>query len=750
VNWINFGFTRTAASVANGGTGEPTGTSPQAYVPQIVPFPRTAPNAFPFYSLDSASLTRLYVGGTFPYDLPSPSPLQLAIYESAYTAGMSESVALLGGAPGTPPDNTYQCLDGPQDSITELTYLKTPLTAGIYPRWTIFTSAADSFDGSVSRIVDLQCVDVGSATFTDADNDCLDPNLLAGATGPDFNLQMLALSKTGNTARVLEVIRNRGASFTGTLKNKFTSSSTNIDFSTDCAITSVNANGATGGPFAMDGSTTSAQFVGTFTGTIPTNGVVIKILTCTHTSLSIVDVTNEVNPGGAVTEDAGAPANNSLTVALGKALAGADAGDTNDGSADQDGDGVVDGIEAASGSNMNGSDTDADGSLDYAELFQFSNPNDADTDDDGSLDKIDNGADEDGASPTIITDGTTDDNCPAAANADQKNTDFENTYHGIATTGDSTGNTNPDQDVLGDACDTDKDNDNMVNVAEDLVTIIDWAGPGSVQCKGPGTAGSYPPTITINPLIGDSDGDMALDGIECQQSARPDITCADPLKCPALPASRVAPCKASPLDVRGCALPPNAAAGEDPDADGLYAPGAAANNNVETFYRTQGINLSSVLQAADTDGDTVAGNADKDSDADWCKAGPPCAATVILQDGGEVRYYGTDPSNADTDGDGCDDSREVIDVTGDRTVTSGDQGLWASKKISDPDAGKLDPDGDGVVKLNLINFDFNKNRTLDSGDQGMMTAIILNSKPCATALQVGKTIGQQYKVAPAN
>ncbi len=56
-------------------------------------------------------------------------------------------------------------------------------------------------------------------------------------------------------------------------------------------------------------------------------------------------------------------------------------------SADEDCDGLVDGLEVVFGSNPRMADSDGDGASDFFEVFQFSNPLNPDTDGDGLLDK---------------------------------------------------------------------------------------------------------------------------------------------------------------------------------------------------------------------------------------------------------------------------------------------------------------------------------------------------------------------------
>jgi hypothetical protein len=73
--------------------------------------------------------------------------------------------------------------------------------------------------------------------------------------------------------------------------------------------------------------------------------------------------------------------------------------------------------------------------------------------------------------------------------------------------------------------------------------------------------------------------------------------------------------------------------------------------------------------------------------------------------------WSTCPAPKDSDGDGCADMVEVLDLNGDRSVDSGDQGLM-NRRV----AGSIladDPVSESV-------FDLNKDGDVDSGDQGMM------------------------------
>jgi hypothetical protein len=111
--------------------------------------------------------------------------------------------------------------------------------------------------------------------------------------------------------------------------------------------------------------------------------------------------------------------------------------------------------------------------------------------------------------------------------------------HGSSTAwGAGTGDrSNPDEDINGDACDTDDDNDEINDVSEAGVTIAVWTGFAGAQttvCEGPGVGalsdyvdpdgvangGDF--TGHLDPKKGDVDQDYFLDGRECSLRSRPD------------------------------------------------------------------------------------------------------------------------------------------------------------------------------------------------------------------------------------
>jgi hypothetical protein len=379
---------------------------------------------------------------------------------------------------------------------------------------------------------------------------------------------------------------------------------------------------------------------------------------------------------------------------------------------DFDGDLLPDGLEKAAGTCPILVDPDNDGATDFVELFQFTRPGAGSNGcEDGSLVpctapvaafNTSNDTDCDGfkdrqydllgftVAAQYDTSGGSD-NCPSIANTDQLNTDARPYQNSDTAFSDVT---NPAQDIYGDACDADADNDLLPNVAEAQLRVLAAdPGTGNQWCipmdqNGPGNE--------LQPLESDTDGDGLLDGIECLMNADP----TDALSIIA------------------------AAGGLDPDLDLLFAPNVS-NELAETFFRTQGIALR-VGRLDDIDGDGLAGPADRFSDADG-----------DLKDGVEVRFHQTRPTDVDSDADGCPDLHELADVVGsDRKVNSGDLGFVASK------FGDAIDNVSGQYFMTHWNADVNKDGTVNSGDQGVVTAFF--SKLCS-AQQQARTVTNVVK-----
>lgn len=331
-------------------------------------------------------------------------------------------------------------------------------------------------------------------------------------------------------------------------------------------------------------------------------------------------------------------------------------GDADDGAGiDGDGDFVPDGIEKLFGTDEADSDTDNDGATDFDEIFQFTNPHVSDTDGDGQLDKQEDNADENPGTITTIDDTTADDNCPSDSNGAQTNSDSAPDPNGTP----SNDPTNPSQDTNGDACDTDDDNDGIADVAE-LALQID-AAPNF--CVGSG--GTPDPT---DPLDSDTDDDLGLDGLECKYEADPTDS-----------ASKM---------------------GLQPQ-DNLGVQTVGTSDAQETFYRTGSINIPAGGQENNPDGDANT-NPVNDQDSDNDK----------LLDGLEVKFYGTHPTNADTDRDGCGDGAEAASVNVDRNVSSIDLSQISQRFRT---AG-YDP----AAEPNIVDYDFNRDAKVSSIDLGQV------------------------------
>jgi len=130
-----------------------------------------------------------------------------------------------------------------------------------------------------------------------------------------------------------------------------------------------------------------------------------------------------------------------------------------------------------------GGDGDGDGVSDCEELALGTDPANPDTDGDGFKDKP-------VTSFAGVNTDTSMDNCPLVYNPDQLNTDGRRRPNGSQIDGDWA--SNPSQDKLGDACDTDDDNDGLPDSQE-----------YDDQC----------PYRTV----ADSDGDTVVDGYEINQ-----------------------------------------------------------------------------------------------------------------------------------------------------------------------------------------------------------------------------------------
>jgi hypothetical protein len=264
----------------------------------------------------------------------------------------------------------------------------------------------------------------------------------------------------------------------------------------------------------------------------------------------------------------------------------------------------------------------------------------------------------------ILADGAGNDNCPSAANAGQKNTDFDNS---LVFNPNRTGLGNGD--IYGDDCDTDDDNDEIVDDAE---TTFKWDSVNSQCSNVPPLPG---PATPLNPLIADSDGDTVLDGVECLLGTNP---------------------------YDGTSKPAPATSG-DADKDGL-------SSAFETYQRSQSFSDQrppAPVGNEDVDGDTLIGDADWDSDSDGVS--DPCEAIAT----------GTSLLRPDTDGNGTPDIKEPNARS--NTLEIGNGAGITDADTSVPSQGSalscsLDGDNDGIP--NVTDSDPGGDVTYDDNGNG--------------------------------
>lgn len=164
------------------------------------------------------------------------------------------------------------------------------------------------------------------------------------------------------------------------------------------------------------------------------------------------------------------------------------------------------------------------------------------------------------------------------------------------------------------------------------------------------------------------------------------------------------------LDVDETAGPPCASATGSTDPLKADTDGDRTLDGAECALGTDPTNPNSrppliVLPDADSDGlpDALDPNdADTDTDDDG------------IRDGLEFRFYNTDPTNINTDGDVCRDGKEVASVDGNAAVTAGDLGIVGSA-LGPSSGSNYHP-----------TFDLDKNGSVTAGDLGLTASLLGN------------------------
>jgi hypothetical protein len=711
----------------------------EEYLIKIVP-------PFPWLLRHRADINNVWLFGTVPY---VTSQVLNTVYTSVpfSPSGTFTATTKLGGNPAFPSPASGLCLDSPQSStsitgtLTEEVY-STPLLAGVdantdglddnsglYPRWTAFQNAnalnqADSRKprtsppsiasdtGYVERTIDLQCYWLdGDGCWTNAGNtltcDAQCTNALNDDPADDGGLvndgcpQVGATAESGAQCNNLlnddapdDTVANDGCPQAGVIAESGIQCNNLLD--EDAADDGVVNDGcpALGAPEAGAQCT---DLVDSDADTLVNDGCPIVgggADGYIDADESLLDFDYIAKGGSPVLDPDGDCAVTPGYQQPGEPVDVTPPGGvcpspvpyseapnliTNTRNEDNDCDGLLDGIEVVWGSNPLVADTDGDGATDFVEMYQFTDPTVQDTDGDGILDKPEDDYIAAAAGAAEATEAVNaDDNCPSIANANQANNDGKRRDNGSVVPGSWA--SNPIGDKMGDACDPDDDNDMAVDVAE-------------LAREDP--VGTPDPT---NPLVMDGDLDGCLDGVEGYLGTDPT------LKTSACPASLSA---AMLKFFRACRWnePPTGYGGGlwDTEYDGL-------EDNVEWDADGDGLNCQSGTSIPDADNDDGTGTG--------------ALAPVQIVDNVENKGYGLLAANKDTDGDGCEDWIEIVDINGNRSAELLDVLFIAKRALGvDPAPGSdvvMDIDKNGSVSI------------LDALVAAKNSSLVKSHSPCAS------------------
>ena len=276
-------------------------------------------------------------------------------------------------------------------------------------------------------------------------------------------------------------------------------------------------------------------------------------------------------------------------------------------------------------------------------------------------------SDENGLGSVAITEygevANSDDNCPYVYNPDQANNDGHPQSNGPFLAG--AFRSNPTGDALGDACDTDDDNDRAYDAAE-LQSLF---------------------TDPYNP---DTNNNRCADGVESMLGYDPASPTA---KCLLMQDDKQTLFRTCHINQPDSVLYPLYTAymgvnsEYDPDNDGVTCP-----------YAPSG------APSGDYDADNGA-SAYKDS----CAGAKPCAE---VEDAMEIKGYNTVATVSDTDGDVCEDWCEITDINGDRACTGLDRVAVIGRVF---DKTSADPVSDAI-------YDVNKDQKINTQD-GVIVAV---------------------------
>jgi hypothetical protein len=310
------------------------------------------------------------------------------------------------------------------------------------------------------------------------------------------------------------------------------------------------------------------------------------------------------------------------------------------------------------------------------------------------------------------------DNCPSDYNPDQADNDAGVTTS-IYLNSSASDYSNPTSDVLGDACDPDDDNDGLPDDEElngyrvKIFFGFGWvcnplsAGPAGGASVG--EAGGLDIIVPNAHLRPDSDGDGARDGAECNLGSDP-TNLLSPSTSGCI-ASAATPCKVSvPERCPGTMGPWVYATDWDEDRDGLVNEGCPG---VDTDFD----GLPDSWEAA-YGGSTASPDTDGDS-----------GGSAAVRDGVEAIFLGTGVANTESDGDGCVDGIEAVDIGG---------GLPSDPnyRVSATDAGVIYAAANynrivGVHAAYNPVFDLLHDGKVSASDAGVVYSVAFYNKRCS-------------------
>ena len=393
-----------------------------------------------------------------------------------------------------------------------------------------------------------------------------------------------------------------------------------------------------------------------------------------------------------------------------------DSTDTDGPGADNDGDGLSNGEEAAIGTNPDSADSDGDGLSDRFERGTGAQP--LDTDGDGLIDARDTEDDNDG----ILTAQEIGNNAASPRDSDGDGIidarDADDDNDGILTRieladGLAINNNDVDGDGIANFLDTQSDGDGILDRIEGRTDTDNDGIPGYLDPNDRGNA------------INDRDGDGLNDADENRLGTNPDNRDTDGDG--DIDGDELGPDVNNPRDTDGDTVID--ALDDDDDGDGIatrneIADGNAHGNNIDgdgvpnhrdTDSDGDGI-TDRVESAADADNDGIPNYLDLDSDGDGISDqdegdrdvdgdgiadfldnnpndGPDADPDGDGLKNGDEQRLGTDPDNADTDGDGVNDGTEVVNV--DNPADFDNDGVIDALDPNFPDGGGGDGGGDG-------------------------------------------------------